>query len=87
MARISALMDARAGVVWMPDAEAAVDVDKVEDWTLAEKFLARFRRSGVKKALYLIKNMTYNNGLITVTYIKQPMPCDRRYPPTGQCKG
>jgi GTP:adenosylcobinamide-phosphate guanylyltransferase len=42
LARISELMDARAGAVWMPDAEAAVDVDKVEDWTLAEKFFARF---------------------------------------------
>jgi GTP:adenosylcobinamide-phosphate guanylyltransferase len=41
LARISVLMDARAGAVWMPDAEAAVDVDKVEDWTLAEKFLAQ----------------------------------------------
>jgi hypothetical protein len=38
-------MDARAGVVWMPDPEAAVDVDKVEDWVLAEKLLAR-RLSG-----------------------------------------
>lgn len=39
--RMSALMNARAGVVWMPDAEAAVDVDKIEDWKLAEKILAR----------------------------------------------
>jgi GTP:adenosylcobinamide-phosphate guanylyltransferase len=41
--RISDLMDACAGAVWMPDAEAAVDVDKLEDLTLAEKFLARFQ--------------------------------------------
>jgi GTP:adenosylcobinamide-phosphate guanylyltransferase len=41
LARISVLMDARAGVVWMPDPEAAVDVDKVEDWMLAEKLLTR----------------------------------------------
>lgn len=41
LARMSALMNARAGVVWMPDAEAAVDVDNIEDWRLAEKILAR----------------------------------------------
>lgn len=39
LTRISTLMGARAGVVWMPDPEAAVDVDKIEDWTLAEKIL------------------------------------------------
>ena len=39
LARMSALMDARAGAVWMPDAEAAVDVDKLEDWALVEKYL------------------------------------------------
>jgi GTP:adenosylcobinamide-phosphate guanylyltransferase len=43
LARMSVLMDARAGAVWMPDAEAAVDVDNIEDWTLAEKFLARLQ--------------------------------------------
>jgi CTP:molybdopterin cytidylyltransferase MocA len=43
LARMSMLMDARAGAVWMPDAEAAVDVDKLEDWTLAEKFVARLQ--------------------------------------------
>lgn len=41
LARLSLLMDARAGAVWMPDAEAAVDVDKLEDLALAEKILAR----------------------------------------------
>jgi GTP:adenosylcobinamide-phosphate guanylyltransferase len=46
LARISALMDARAGAVWMPDAEAAVDVDKLEDLMLAEKLLARLSRKG-----------------------------------------
>ena len=40
LARISLLIGARAGAVWMPDAEAAVDIDKVEDWALAEKILA-----------------------------------------------
>jgi CTP:molybdopterin cytidylyltransferase MocA len=40
LARISALMGARAGVVWMPDAEAAVDIDTIEDWRLVEKILA-----------------------------------------------
>lgn len=39
--RLSQLMDARAGAVWMPDAEAAVDVDKLEDLALAEKILGR----------------------------------------------
>ena len=39
--RLSALMEARAGVVWMQDAAAAVDVDKIEDWALAEKIAAR----------------------------------------------
>jgi hypothetical protein len=41
LARLSTLMDAHAGVVWMPQPEAAVDVDKVEDWVLAEEFLFR----------------------------------------------
>ena len=39
LARMSDLMDACAAVVWMPDAEAAVDVDKLEDWALVEKYL------------------------------------------------
>lgn len=42
--RFSALMDARAGAVWMPDAEAAVDVDKLEDVRLVESILARQAR-------------------------------------------
>lgn len=41
LSRLSFLMDARAGAVWMPDAEAAVDVDKLEDLALAEKILSR----------------------------------------------
>jgi GTP:adenosylcobinamide-phosphate guanylyltransferase len=41
LARLSRLMEARAGAVWMPDAEAAVDVDKLEDLELAEKILSR----------------------------------------------
>jgi len=49
LARLSVLMDARAGAVWMPDAEAAVDVDKVEDWMLAEEIVARCRTAGDKK--------------------------------------
>lgn len=43
LARLSTLMDARAGVVWMPEPEAAVDVDKVEDWVLAEEVLVHRR--------------------------------------------
>lgn len=43
--RFSALMDARAGAVWMPDAEAAVDVDKLEDVRLVESILARQARA------------------------------------------
>jgi CMP-N-acetylneuraminic acid synthetase len=43
--RLSTAMDARAGVVWMTEAEAAVDVDKVADWQLAEKILAARQRS------------------------------------------
>jgi GTP:adenosylcobinamide-phosphate guanylyltransferase len=38
-------MDARAGAVWMTEAEAAVDVDKVADWRLVEKILAARQRS------------------------------------------
>lgn len=52
LSRMSSLMDARAGVVWMPDAEAAVDVDKVEDWTLTEKILSGRRESVLKKPFY-----------------------------------
>jgi GTP:adenosylcobinamide-phosphate guanylyltransferase len=48
LARLSVLMDARAGMVWMTDAEAAVDVDKVEDWLLAEELLARSRKNEPK---------------------------------------
>jgi GTP:adenosylcobinamide-phosphate guanylyltransferase len=45
LARLSLLMDARAGAVWMPDPEAAVDVDKLEDLALAEKILGSPNRS------------------------------------------
>ncbi len=38
--RLSQKMGARAGAVVLPFAEAAVDVDKVEDWHLAEAILA-----------------------------------------------
>lgn len=41
LARLSQLMDASAGAVWMPEPEAAVDVDKLEDLALAESILAR----------------------------------------------
>jgi GTP:adenosylcobinamide-phosphate guanylyltransferase len=41
LARLSTLTGARAGVVWMPEAETAVDVDKIEDWQLAEKILRK----------------------------------------------
>ncbi|GKT09086.1 nucleotidyltransferase family protein [Desulforhabdus sp. TSK] len=43
LARLSTLMGARAGVVWMPQPEAAVDVDKLEDWVLAEEILVHRR--------------------------------------------
>ncbi|MRR58343.1 MAG: MobA-like NTP transferase domain containing protein [Deltaproteobacteria bacterium] len=49
LARLSALMGAHAGVVWMPDAEAAVDVDKIEDWALVEELCARYRTTAEKK--------------------------------------
>ena len=55
LARMSSLMDARAGVVWMPEAEAAVDVDKVEDWALTEKILSGRRESVVGKPSYGIE--------------------------------
>ncbi|MGE4343623.1 MAG: nucleotidyltransferase family protein [Geoalkalibacter sp.] len=45
LARLSTAMDARAGAVWMTEAEAAVDVDKVADWRLVEKILAARQRS------------------------------------------
>ncbi len=46
LARLSAAMDARAGAVWLPEAEAAVDVDSIADRQLAEEILtARQRRS------------------------------------------
>jgi GTP:adenosylcobinamide-phosphate guanylyltransferase len=41
LARMSSLMDARAGAVWMPFAEAAVDVDTVDDWNLVENYLSQ----------------------------------------------
>jgi CTP:molybdopterin cytidylyltransferase MocA len=40
LAGLSRRMGLQAGVVTMPFAEAAVDVDKVEDWLLAERLLA-----------------------------------------------
>jgi len=40
LARLSTLIDARAGVVWMPTPEVAIDVDKFEDWMLAEEIIA-----------------------------------------------
>jgi hypothetical protein len=55
LARMSSLMDARAGVVWMPEAEAAMDVDKVEDWALTEKILSGRRESVVGKPSYGIE--------------------------------
>jgi GTP:adenosylcobinamide-phosphate guanylyltransferase len=42
--RISKLMGVQAGAVWMPDAEAAVDVDSLEDLRLAEKYLGGIER-------------------------------------------
>ncbi len=40
MARLSRRMNLKVGVVEMPFAEAAVDVDKVDDWLLVESVLA-----------------------------------------------
>jgi len=50
LARMSDLMHARAGVVWMSDPKAAVDVDKIADWTLAEKILMRQPEDRVETA-------------------------------------
>jgi CTP:molybdopterin cytidylyltransferase MocA len=41
LAKLSRRMNLTAGVVQMPFAEAAVDVDKVEDWSLVEAVLAK----------------------------------------------
>jgi GTP:adenosylcobinamide-phosphate guanylyltransferase len=43
LTRLSTLMEAQTDVVWMPEPEAAVDVDKIDDWILAEKILAAGR--------------------------------------------
>jgi GTP:adenosylcobinamide-phosphate guanylyltransferase len=43
--RLSQRMKLRAGAVQMPFAEAAVDVDKVDDWRLVETVLAARRES------------------------------------------
>jgi CTP:molybdopterin cytidylyltransferase MocA len=49
LARLSQRMKLKVGVVRMPFAEAAVDVDKVEDWLLVEAVLAQ--RNQEKPAL------------------------------------
>jgi hypothetical protein len=41
LSRLSLRMNLRAGAVQMPFAEAAVDVDKVDDWLLVESVLAK----------------------------------------------
>jgi GTP:adenosylcobinamide-phosphate guanylyltransferase len=41
LARLSQRMGLKVGVVQMPFAEAAVDVDKVDDWRLVESVLAK----------------------------------------------
>ena len=41
LVRLSQRMKLQAGVVRMPFAEAAIDVDKVEDWLLVESILAK----------------------------------------------
>jgi len=41
LAGLSRRMQLKVGVVQMPFAEAAVDVDKVEDWLLVESVLAK----------------------------------------------
>jgi len=50
--RMSALMHAHAGVVWMLTPEAAVDVDKLDDWTLAESILVRQREARAETAFH-----------------------------------
>jgi GTP:adenosylcobinamide-phosphate guanylyltransferase len=45
LSRLSAAMDARAGAVWMPDPETAVDVDSIADRQLVEKILADRQRN------------------------------------------
>jgi hypothetical protein len=40
-ARISRVLDLRAGAVFLPFPEAAVDVDKVEDWELVQRIVAK----------------------------------------------
>ena len=44
LARMSKLMGLKAGAVWMPDAEAAVDVDSIEDLRLVERYLGGIER-------------------------------------------
>ncbi|RLB61815.1 MAG: MobA-like NTP transferase domain containing protein, partial [Deltaproteobacteria bacterium] len=41
LAQLSHRMNLKVGVVEMPFAEAAVDVDKVDDWLLVESILAK----------------------------------------------
>jgi GTP:adenosylcobinamide-phosphate guanylyltransferase len=48
---LSQRMGLRAGAVQMPFAEAAIDVDKVEDLLLVESILAERQKSGLEKAL------------------------------------
>ena len=48
---LSQRMDLRAGAVQMPFAEAAIDVDKVEDLLLVESILAERQKGGLEKAL------------------------------------
>jgi len=43
LARLSRLIGARAGAIWMPYPEASVDVDKIDDWKLVENFIAANR--------------------------------------------
>jgi GTP:adenosylcobinamide-phosphate guanylyltransferase len=48
---LSQKMGLRAGAVQMPFAEAAIDVDKVEDLLLVESILAERQKGGLEKAL------------------------------------
>ena len=51
LGRLSQRMGLRAGVVRMPFAEAAIDVDKVEDLLLVESILAERQKRGLEKAV------------------------------------
>ncbi len=50
LAQLSKRMNLKAGVIEMPFAEAAVDVDKVDDWHLVEAILAKRAGGGLSES-------------------------------------